>query len=244
MRENLGDNRIEAHQVHLWVVPLPGEGCDQQQFRRLLSRREIERADRLRIPNRQVEFVASRAALRQILASYVEAAPLSLEFSGNSRDKPYVAGRHAGALEFSLSRTEALAVIGVAQRLPLGVDVERIRAMRDLDQFARFILTPSELEHLDGADDCGRLAMLFRFWTCKEAYLKGVGVGLSNAPKSVEVGWDADGRPQVLSALAAEFGRWQFFTPAAPEGYIATVAVRPDQQPVELTVRDWPSVPA
>lgn len=95
------------------------------------------------------------------------------------------------SLDFNVSHSHDLALIAV---LPgngsVGVDLERIVEIADLFGLARMICTSHELGQL-ARQGQRRLASFYRLWTCKEAYLKGIGSGLSAAEATrVEIGVD------------------------------------------------------
>ncbi len=101
--------------------------------------------------------------------------------------RPFV--RNAG-LDFNVSHSEDLALIAVLPgRGSVGVDLERIAHISDLLGFARTVCTSRELGQLLRRRE-QQLESFYRLWTCKEAYLKGIGSGLSADPVRVEIGVD------------------------------------------------------
>ncbi len=137
------------------------------------------------------KFIRSRGLLRAVLSRYADTAPSELTFSrrclhcgDENHGRPFLVDRE---LEFSLSRTDGMAVVAVADA-PLGVDVEHGARLRDPNSVARMALSPSELTRFDHCPEAGRVSLVLSAWTRKEAYLKGVGVGLATDPREVELG--------------------------------------------------------
>jgi 4'-phosphopantetheinyl transferase len=64
--------------------------------------------------------------------------------------------------------------------MDVGVDVELIRADADLDGIAAKFFTRAEQDALASLPPAQRLAASFHCWTRKEAYLKGIGAGLTS----------------------------------------------------------------
>ncbi|MFC9675215.1 MULTISPECIES: 4'-phosphopantetheinyl transferase family protein [unclassified Streptomyces] len=82
-------------------------------------------------------------------------------------------------LHFSLSHCEGLVLIGVAGS-PVGVDADRVPDPGAVGDLVK-VLHPAERGDLAALPAEARAAALCRVWSRKEAYLKGIGVGLSRA---------------------------------------------------------------
>lgn len=217
--------------VDVWWGRLDG---DDSRAAALLSDEERRRAGRMAEGAAQ-KFVGSRRLLREALARYVDRDPGELRFStrcGHCGDathgRPTLVG---GGPEFSLSRTDGIAVVAVAER-PVGVDVERRARIDDADGIAQLTLSAGELRALRGAPRPRHEASLLAAWTRKEAYLKGVGVGLANDPREVEFGRpDGAGWRRVHDRQGTSGESW-WLRPLAPEGparseFVAALAVAP-----------------
>jgi len=70
---------------------------------------------------------------------------------------------------------------------PVGVDVEAIRELPDVDQLVERTLTAAETELLIQGGESHRSRSFLQLWTRKEAFLKGIGVGLAVAPEDADV---------------------------------------------------------
>src|SRR5690606_3959883 len=79
---------------------------------------------------------------------------------------------------FNVAHTGDLALLAIAEA-PVGVDVERIRPMKDAQGLAKRWFRPEEVERIDAAHD--PLTEFFRTWTMKEAALKLIGVGVGES---------------------------------------------------------------
>lgn len=137
-------------------------------------------------------YRAAHAALRACLASLLDEAPARLRFAVSAEGKPRLIDH---ALDFNLSHCGEVAAIAVADSpADIGVDIEQLRIVDDLDALAQRCFTAAELHELTS---CGgtRDALFLQGWTRKEACLKAVGCGLSLEPALVQAG---------LAARAAE----------------------------------------
>jgi 4'-phosphopantetheinyl transferase len=136
---------------------------------------------------------AARGILREVLGRALGCAPSEVQFGYGLHGKPHVRG---APIRFNISHSGALAVIALA-RVEVGVDVELPRARRS-DAIARRFYAPGEIERLFAeADDERRADAFFRIWTCKEAFLKVTGEGLSRSTRSYEISLDS---PRLLWA--------------------------------------------
>lgn len=129
----------------------------------------------------------ARGALREVLGAALGCAPREVAFRYGAHGKPQLAG---SSLRFNISHSGALALIAVAH-VEVGVDVELPRARRT-DAIARRFYARGEIERLFAIEDAAaRADAFFRLWTCKEAFLKATGEGLSRSTRSYEISADA-----------------------------------------------------
>jgi 4'-phosphopantetheinyl transferase len=135
-------------------------------------------------------------------------------------------------LSFNLSHSSGLAVIGVGRALEVGLDLELLRDLPDVLEVAKVAFSEQELHALAHCPTPGRSLAFLQHWVKKEAYLKGLGVGVASCPPSAisipfetagTSGWHALPRGWVMRAL--DVG----------SRYVAAVAAHP--RPASLTVR-------
>jgi 4'-phosphopantetheinyl transferase len=176
--------RLDAGAVDLWCVALAPDpdGTD----RAMLSDEELARAARFVRERDRDRYVAAHAALRRVLARYLGARPRDLRFGTGERGRPAILS--APQLDFNLSHSGALALIGIAASGPIGVDIEEVRPVADLAALARRHFTPEENAALDGIAPGTRDRGFLSCWTRKEACLKALGLGLSVSTRGFDVG--------------------------------------------------------
>lgn len=180
--------------VHIWRADLdeplrPGpEGLPED---------ERERAESFLRPLSRRRWIASRWALREVLARYLGRPPAELQLLVGERGKPRLAEPEAG-LSFNLSHSDRLALVAVAAGREVGVDVELIEETHPPAFY----------------DD----------WTEREARVKCLGIGLTGDPPPVTPGVEVrrlapgDGFAAAV-AVAGTLGtvRGWTFGPAAPD---------------------------
>jgi phosphopantetheinyl transferase len=116
---------------------------------------------------------------RSVCARYVD-RPFALERS--PLGKPYVSG---GDIEIGVSHTEGATVVAVSRRA-VGIDIERMGPLPDLDALAAASLGAGEARELEVLVGRERAARFYRFWVRKEALLKARGCGLAVDPREVD----------------------------------------------------------
>lgn len=165
--------------VHIWKIDLNQPESQLQLFRESLSSDEISRAERFYFPEHRQRFIAGRGSLRAILGRYLGVEPVQVEFEYQHRGKPVLAAKFADSgLLFNLSHSQNLGLFGVSYQRLIGVDLEYIRPMSDLENLAKRFFLPSEYEVIKFLPSEQKQQVFFRYWTCKEAYLKATGDGL------------------------------------------------------------------
>lgn len=134
--------------------------------------------------------------------------------------------RGIDACDLSFSRAGDWAAIAISVRGPVGIDLVSHEAHFDFEPIVRQMFHPSERNRLNASDCLDRRTMFFEMWAAKEAYLKGVGLGLS-APlngfsvEAVSGGWTVCPRAAGFDSLGKQ---WQVAAVDAVQGYSLALA--------------------
>jgi 4'-phosphopantetheinyl transferase len=91
------------------------------------------------------------------------------------------------ALEFNLSHAGDMVLVALARGNSVGVDVELVRPLAELDRMIGAYFSAGEQEYLATLGDDARLLEFYRLWTRKEAWLKLCGIGIGSNLKAAEV---------------------------------------------------------
>lgn len=229
----------EPGEAHVWAVPLDSGEAEMARFLASLSPDEVKRANTYRFDVPRRTFVIGRSALRMLLGSYLNVAPLSIELDVDHHQKPRLAGAHANSpIRFNVSHSDGLALIALTTDCEIGVDVERVRAVSHLEQIARRFFHPAEADAVLATPSSEQTVAFLRCWTGKEAVLKAVGTGISGLLNDFRVS---------LEEINAEWVRWSreaenggqprcWLQRLSPSGdYLGAVAC----VGAERTVRTW-----
>ena len=199
--------------VSLWRASLDVSGPALRRLTACLSSEERQRADSFRRRLDRRRFIAARGWLRHLLASQLGCVPGDVPMVTGDRGKPRLA---CPDLFFSASRTANIALYATSWRMDVGVDIEAIRTIADVDGIVARFMTPAEQRALASLPPARRLRAFFHCWTRKEAYVKGIGTGLGLSLPDFDV-WD-DGRRQTTVS------GWSIHQVDLSPGYAAAVA--------------------
>lgn len=219
---------LPRHDVHVWWYDLDVCTGRLVSLERTLDDEERVRADRFRFDKHRRRFIAARGTLREIIARYVGAKPRALRFERGAHGKPRVINPDAvDDLEFNASDSHGIGAVALARGIALGIDLERISPDRDCELIASREFTAQERAWLCGVPETRRVTEFFELWTCKEAYLKGKGLGLTVSLDRFCVQL----RPETAPRLAwsdidhGDPQRWSLHRLAVASGFAATLAV-------------------
>jgi 4'-phosphopantetheinyl transferase len=227
----LGAIRVDPLEVIYAFVSLGGEPSavdesllDEGEHRR--SRRFVHSTDRQR-------FVLAHAALRLFLARCLGIDPTRVLYENGAHGKPQLLPG-LPPLEFNLSHSDEVALVAATRDGSVGVDIERMREVRDLLSIADSHFSAAERDALRSVPEVDRRPAFFRCWTRKEALIKASGEGLALDLDS----FDVDLRPGSTSALQRFAGRSGVETEfslrdlPSPPGYAAAGAIARVRIPV------------
>ncbi|MGH8800811.1 MAG: 4'-phosphopantetheinyl transferase family protein, partial [Casimicrobiaceae bacterium] len=182
-------------------------------------------------------YIVGRASLRSVLGVAIGMRPASVPIVSGERGRPRLAdGGHAGTgasspggagvprLDFNISHTAGVAMIGVASGMRIGVDIERRDRAINAAGIARKFLSAAERADLATLSADAARQRILALWTCKEAMSKATGDALSAPFAAMSVGLAGgprldDGPAPYVSA------RWELCSASAPADYFATVAL-------------------
>jgi 4'-phosphopantetheinyl transferase len=204
------------------------DDAERAELARLLGDAERQRAARFHAAEHANRFVVAHARLRQQLAALLSVAPADIEFAAGPHGKPAIAGEPARAgLEFNLSHSGSLGLVGWSWRGAIGVDIEFWRSTSDEAALVRRFFSASEIAAYEQLAPALRTQAFFNCWTRKEAYVKAVGRGLGLPLHSFDVsmGDAAEAHLVRASEVAADGRSWSLAAPQLDNGISAAVVL-------------------
>ena len=231
--------RLDPETVHVWRIALDDSPERAAQYRAYLSTDEMARADRCRIPHPQYQFVVTRAILRILLSRYLNISPTQLSIETQLKGKPILNVNGARPIHFNVSHTKGMAFIAFSPQHGVGIDVEWVnRKIQNHDIVQRYF-SQRESAYLASLPLEEQTLQFFSYWTCKEAYLKMQGSGISGGLANCEMQLNPD-QSQVeltLSHVLNEGDTCSLFRITGGSEHVGAVAVSCSE--VNVSYWDW-----
>jgi 4'-phosphopantetheinyl transferase len=210
----------------------------------LLSDEERARADRFRVDEPRRQFIICRATLRQLLGKIGGVRPQAVLFQYGSHGKPELLSHELNSsfqqIEFNVSHSGTIGLIAISVGATIGVDVEVFSPAVKFLQLAERFFAPLETAELKSLKPEKQVNGFYRGWTCKEAYIKARGDGLSLSLASFRVSIDPD-RPASLCHVddqPNEPAKWTTESLKVGENHAAAAMVRRPE--CRIALWDWP----
>lgn len=194
--------------IHLWQISLDSISSLETYYA-ILPVDEKKRADRFVFDKHRQRFILAHFGLRKILSGYLNIAPEKIQFETLSHGKPQIHQdqryyqyrtpinqfiHHEAqdwtpikhSLEFNLSHSEDVALLGIRTEKMIGVDIE-YHQDREFLGIAEHVFSEKECQILAGLSDPLQIQSFFHVWAQKEAFIKAIGQGLSYPLKTLTV---------------------------------------------------------
>ena len=225
---------LSPTEIHIWEFPLTSSDSEFDTLAAMLSEDERARAARFHFEKDSRRFTVARASVRSILGAYVGSTARDLHFDYSRHGKPSLAKAPTDT-RFSLSHSGDLAMLAVALGRDVGVDLEVIRMDVETERLAERYFSEQERKSLRALPKEGRIQAFFRCWTCKEAFVKAQGLGLSRSLASFDVEVNPGQPTRILATRPdpLEADRWFLHDVTTQPGYAAAVAT---EGPVAATM--------
>lgn len=232
---------LHRNEAHVWRVQLEAGESALLRLHATLSPDERARARRHHRPLDGNHFIVARAALRTILAMYLDSAPDQLRFEYEPQGKPVLKQEAAAspAIAFNLAHSHGLALVAVTLGQRVGIDIERVHPRLAEERIAERFFSANETAALRGLPIAAQPLAFFRGWTRKEAFVKARGDGLAFPLNGFEVSLGPSEPPALLRVTdaPAEAERWSLYELIPAPGYIAALAV--EGRGLSLKTWDW-----
>jgi 4'-phosphopantetheinyl transferase len=237
-----GELQILSNQVHIWKADVHSFQRSLDFLTPWLSEEETQRGQRYLAADVRDRFLTARGLLRGILAIYTSYAPADIQFAASLHGKPYLSFPGQAGLEFSLSHSSGIILVAVTSGLPVGIDVETMQQEIDLGLISSKYFSELENQSIHDLPQTLQKQAFFNCWTRKEAYLKGLGVGLTAPLHDFSVTVAPHEPARLINTLPGdcEGGAWQIVAIEPGPGYAAAAAVQSVQN---LDLVFWQAAP-
>jgi 4'-phosphopantetheinyl transferase len=191
----------------------------------LLSRDEEERADSYRFSGDRERFVFCRGVLRVLLGHYLGEEPGNMRFAYGPLGKPYISeGHRRREVSFSLSHSHEFALFAFTGERQVGVDLEHIRPLPNVDEMARRLFSEDDYESFQRLPREMRETIYLRAWTLNEARFKALGYEFSDLQVRLRDVVEPKSSPRLMNSTSFPEGSLLSSFQPLPD-YVASLCV-------------------
>ncbi len=170
-------------EIHLWTLSLAPAKDPVERLQLFLAPEERRKASFFKFEAIRQNYIVTQAVLRLLLSFYLNTRPEDVKLGSHKKGKPFLINERS--IYFNLSHSHELCVYAFSPDGEVGIDIEKIRELPDIDLLIEKNLTPGEKKYFTGNPET-RKTRFFQFWTYKESYLKAIGEGMRLTPENLE----------------------------------------------------------
>jgi 4'-phosphopantetheinyl transferase len=206
------------------------DAAQRQVWRAWLSSRERARHDKLAGEDADA-YLAAHALAREMLGRALGLAPEAVDIVSGAHGRPEVVGT-AVSLRFSLAHTRGAVACAVAHDADVGVDVEPLTRVVNLERMVPRVCSAAERAALAALPDEQRSERFLALWTLKEACSKALGLGIGAGLSRIDVAWtDEMPRVQFAAPLREQDAHWWLQQHRLDDAHLVALAVRAEETP-------------
>ena len=162
---------IEREQLDIWLLKLDDTPCRPD----CLDTIETTRMKSFKYLIGRQQYCSAHTALRIILGRYLNCAAEAVPIAIHSGGKPGL-DHQPPSLYFNLSHAENTALLAIRPEHEVGIDIEIVREMPNIDRIAQRTMQSHEVAELEYSGWDNKL--FFELWTRMEARQKCLGRGV------------------------------------------------------------------
>lgn len=199
------DYNLSNH-FDLWRIYIPDHRDSIDKDYDLLLKEEQEKSETFLKEEDRVRYILSRIYVRKLLAKYLNTETTELEFKYSEQNKPIL--ENYPMLNFNISHSGDYIILGFANKWSVGVDIELMNTHVDLYNMIINCMSSTEVSMILNSEMPRK--MFYKYWTRKEALLKGVGIGLTDRLKDISCSDGLNLVPIEFSGFASSWKVWSF----------------------------------
>ncbi|GAB1858452.1 4'-phosphopantetheinyl transferase superfamily protein [Flavobacteriaceae bacterium MHTCC 0001] len=224
--QNFNFNDIHHGVADIWVINSAPLSNKVAHFYNLLSEEERHKANKFKFEKDRSMSIIARGALRYLIGNYLTTNPKRIAFTYGDYGKPEIDAR--SNLNFNVSHSGELIVIGFVNHIDIGVDVEFIKTDFDVLDIVDHYFSKAEIDALYQLPKLEQTEAFYRGWTRKEAFIKAKGKGLSLDLHSFSITMDSDNTAELYETQwdTNEKLQWQITPFKTLRNYKAAIALK------------------
>jgi 4'-phosphopantetheinyl transferase len=230
---------LSKGEIHLWTASSTDSNDFIAKCHSALTDLEKSRIDYYKFTDAQNNFVVSQGGLRLLLSAYLDIAPIDLRIGRHIKGKPFSQDDYS--LTFNISNSGNRVVYAISRAGEVGIDLEHIRPLPDLEELINKNFTKNEAAYIRKMEE-EKLSRFFKFWTVKEGYLKAIGEGMRLTPDSLEFKVE-NGNYKLLEAKGFfEQVDWKIKNVFPADGFVCTLFYSQEDAVISDFLAPFPAI--
>lgn len=221
---------LSQGEIHLWQVSTTVTSNNAVAYNNVLSEYELSKVHYFESQKAKDSYIVSQGALRILLSEYLKVSPNLVKIGRHKKGKPF--SEDDKTLFFNISNSGRQVVLAFSRDSELGVDIEQIRQLPDLDEMILKNFSSREMKFIN-AKPGERLSRFFRFWTVKESYLKAIGEGMRLEPEDIEFFMNNEYISLISVKGVPEQEDWNFKEFTLLNDYVGTITYGKDNSVIK-----------
>lgn len=190
----------------LWRIHVPDHLENIEKDLDLLPGEERDKSESFVKSEDRNRYILGKIYARKLLANYLKTEPHTLGFRFSDQKKPIL--ENYPMMNFNISHSGDYIIIGFANRWSVGVDIELMNTHVDLYNMIINCMSSTEVSVILNSEMPRQ--MFYKYWTRKEALLKGIGIGLTDRLKDINCSDGLNLVPIEFSGFASSWKVWSF----------------------------------
>jgi 4'-phosphopantetheinyl transferase len=195
-----------SNHFDLWRVYIPNHLDSLVEDFDLLMPEEQKKSESFIMEEERQRYILGKIFARKILAKYLQTDPLTLGFKYSDRQKPIL--EEHPVLNFNISHSGDYIIIGFANKWSVGVDIELMNPHADLYNLIIDCMSTTEVSVILNSEM--PRPTFYKYWTRKQALLKGIGIGVTDRMKEINCSDGLNLVPIEFSGFASSWKVWSF----------------------------------
>ena len=189
--------------IDIWWTKLDLPSDKVSKFEGYLDEIEIRQINKQKFEWLRNRSIITRGFVKLIISNYLNMDPVGVKFSYNDYGKPFIANDNS-KLQFNISHSDEVAVFAFSRYNEIGIDIEKIKDIQDMDGVINICFTDYEKNWYKARRD-SNAELFYKVWTAKEAFIKAIGRGFSYNPKNIELTYKSDKQLLISRVISNEF---------------------------------------
>ena len=229
LKNTVKSNQLD-NEVHIWSAVLDQPKTVIDGYYSILSDYEREMVNKYKSEELKNRQIISKGVLRVLIAKYTNFSPNEINLYYNEFGKPFVSGDSDGNnLFFNLSHSDNIAVFIFSKNWNVGIDVERVKELADMESVVNLCFSESEKKWFGKIQSAKKKEIFYKIWTSKEAYIKAIGKGLSFSPNRISLVQKTDNELFINEINGdKDYSRWKLITFKPHPDFISSVVIEND----------------